>query len=192
MYNMNPYPNPTSITMQRPNEEPIQITMEDAVVIMSNQQKTIEDLIRNNQRMFQYIQEMQRNGGGYMGGGIQFSQENIGDPAEHLRRGGAGGGFAAPETKPMTLSEYLENKKKKAAGATETAPVAAETNKPISFEEYIAKKKAEAAAPAPAPAAAAPAPTTLDEYIAQRKAAAAAAVAPAPASKIAPEVQVKI
>jgi hypothetical protein len=187
MYNMNSYPNPTSITMQRPNEEPIQITLEDAVVIMSNQQKTIEDLIRNNQRMFQYIQEMQRNGGGYMGGGIQFSQENIGDPAEHLRRGGAGG-FAPSETKPMTLSEYLENKKKKASGEDTTA-VKADPNKPISFEEYIAKKKAESSAPAPA---AAPAPMTLDEYIAQRKAAAAVPTAAAPASKTTPEVQVNI
>lgn len=155
---MNPYPSPSSITMQRPGEEPLTITMEDAVVIMTNQQKTIEDLIRNNQKMFQYIQEMQ-NGGGYTGNGnVQFVQQNLNDPAAHL--GGSGGGFnrggVSNAPKPMSLSEYLAQKKA-AGGATTTTPSAVPTptptpaaptsTKPMTLSEYLESKKAASTLP---------------------------------------------
>jgi hypothetical protein len=146
---MNPYPAPSTITMQRPGESAVNITLEDAVVIMTNQQKTIDELIRNNQKMYQYIQEMQSMGIG--GGGVQFVQQNLNDPASHVA--GTGAGAPAASGKPMTLSEYLASKNAKAAATPSpslaTPPTAANTPKPMTLSEYLASKNA-AAAPAPA------------------------------------------
>lgn len=149
---MNPYPAPSSITMQRTGEQPITITLEDAVVIMTNQQKTIEELIVNNQRMFQYIQEAQRAGGF---GNIQFAQQNLSDPASHIYRGGA---QSVPvRDKPMTLNEYLAMKK---SGSASAASSNATTVPPPS----TLASTAAAAAPAPASA-----PMTLSEFLALKK-----------------------
>jgi hypothetical protein len=129
--------------MQRTGEAPITITLEDAVVIMTNQQKTIEELIVNNQRMFQYIQEAQKMGGF---GNIQFAQQNLSDPASHIYRGGVNSSNASQTTgtnKPMTLNEYLAMKKNSSSSisnapssSTTTAPSA-----PMTLSEFLALKK---------------------------------------------------
>lgn len=147
---MNPYPAPSSITMQRTGEQPITITLEDAVVIMTNQQKTIEELIVNNQRMFQYIQDAQRAGGF---GNIQFAQQNLSDPASHIYRGGA---QSAPvREKPMSLNEYLAMKKSGSASA------ASSNTTTVPPPSTLAS-----AAATPAPASA---PMTLSEFLALKK-----------------------
>lgn len=162
---MNPYPTPSSITMQRSGEAPITITLEDAVVIMTNQQKTIEELIANNQRMFQYIQEAQRMGGGF--GNIQFAQQNLSDPASHVYGGDAA---AAPSStpvreKPRTLNEYLALKKSggsapssiPAPSTLSAAPAPAAPSTPMTLSDFLAQRKAGTApAPAAAPADAVP------------------------------------
>jgi len=104
------YPSPSSITMQRSGDRPVTITLEDAVVIMTNQQKTIEELIANNQKMFQFIQQAQ-NSGGF--GNIQFAQQNLSDPASHLYNNLASSSSNSMPVreKPMTLNEYLARKK---------------------------------------------------------------------------------
>lgn len=158
--------------MQRAGEAPITITLEDAVVIMTNQQKTIEELIANNQRMFQYIQEAQRMGGGF--GNIQFAQQNLSDPASHVYGGGAPASTPVRE-KPMTLNEYLALKKAGGAGAgagasagasaipapstlsappsTLSAAPSTPSTAPMTLSEFLAQRKASSAAPAAAPAA---------------------------------------
>ena len=173
---MNPYPAPSSITMQRTGEAPMTITLEDAVVIMTNQQKTIEELISNNQRMFQYIQEAQRMGGF---GNIQFAQQNLSDPASHVFRGGAGAGTSSEPVreKPMTLNEYLAMKKSQPAAAAAAAapasipapstlsstPPAPTATKPMTLSEFLAQRKS--TAPAAAAAAAAAAPTSETDAV---------------------------
>lgn len=143
---MNPYPSPSSITMQRPGENSVNITLEDAVVIMTNQQKTIDELIKNNQKMYQYIQEVQSMGVG--NSGVQFVQQNLSDPASHVM--GTGAGAPSVQSKPMTLSEYLASKNSGGAAASQkpaAAPAAASNTlpsqtKPVTLSEYLASKNA--------------------------------------------------
>jgi hypothetical protein len=132
--------------MQRTGEAPITITLEDAVVIMTNQQKTIEELIVNNQRMFQYIQEAQKMGGF---GNIQFAQQNLSDPASHIYRGGVNSSNASQSTganKPMTLNEYLAMKKNSSSSNSD-APSSSTTapSAPMTLSEFLALKKSSTA-----------------------------------------------
>jgi hypothetical protein len=165
---MNPYPAPTTITMQRPGESSVNITLEDAVVIMTNQQKTIDELIRNNQKMFQYIQDLQ-NSGVAGAGGVQFVQQSLSDPASHVA--GTGAGAPAAPAKPMTLSEYLSAKNGGGAAAgTTAAPTIATTDsgKPMTLSEYLASKNSAPAAAAAAAASSSPAsaPAASDSKLA--------------------------
>jgi hypothetical protein len=162
---MNTYPTPSSITMQRTGETPLSITLEDAVVIMTNQQKTIEELITNNQRMFQFIQEAQRTGSGF--NNIQFSQQKLPDPTNRNGLSSSATPAAASTEKPMTLNEYLAMKKA-AANAAIPTPIGGGAHTPAP------------AAAAPAPAAAAP--MTLSEFLALKNSGAAAATATTPAA----------
>lgn len=198
--NMNAYSNPSSITMQRAGDRPVTITLEDAVVILTNQQKTIEELIVNNQRMFQYIQEAQRVGGNF--GNIQFAQHNLSDPASHIYNnngfgnngfGNNGFGGSAPNVapasasanrRPMTLSEYLASKKTDStspAPSTPSSGTGSGISAPMTLSEYLAKKNSNTAAPESmaTPPAAAPAttaaPMTLSEFLAKKKSGSAAA-----------------
>jgi len=158
---MSLYSSPSSITMQRAGDRPVTITLEDAVVIMTNQQKTIEDLIANNQKMFQFIQQAQ-NSGGF--GNIQFAQQNLADPASHIYNNmSAASNSNFNQTpvreKPMTLNEYLAKKKSEQASKTTpstlssmptnttsstTSTTAAPTTQPMSLSEFLALKKSNA------------------------------------------------
>jgi hypothetical protein len=188
---------PVGIRMQRPGEQPLQITVEDAVVIMSNQQKTIEELIKNNQKMYQYIQE---NAQGGSNTNYQFSQQNLPDPAKHLNTNtneAKGVNTMSSSGRPMTLNEYLESKKTgaPAAAPTPAAAPAAVPAVPVTLSNYLASKTAATAATtAPATLAAAPTDTgkiTLEQFLASKSAPAAPTVAPAataPKNKSDPEV----
>lgn len=128
----------SSITMQKEGEEPIKITLEDAVIIMTNQQKTIEQLIENNQRMFSFIEEARKTGNF---NNINIERQGIPNPIENINSKSTKSNTNLPNTlspaptptptpssinkndPPMTLSEFLANKNKNKNEKIDEVPI---------------------------------------------------------------------